>query len=348
MLWEPMPELTVLYMRERKAAEWAARHERGEVPGLWPYGLNELDQWHTPTRLGELEPPNFATRVRGRLVPARLRTRRSSRPGDIAITWDENAAHRMVTTAPRDEMYSGIIWLNDRLASRPPSEFRSMRRSLSSLAGVWVNSSAQVETLQRFVGSGTRVGFFRFGVDSTFFPAQPPSERPMVLSIGGDRDRDPATLFGALERVHARMPEVELVVQTSSTATPPPGVTTLPHVSHVELRALYARASVVAIATRQNLHVSGTTVSLEAMSSARPVVITRTPGTEDYTADGVTGLLSQTGDPVLLADRILELLAEPEAAANMGRAGRQAVENGLTTSHMTANLASFMNLPQPA
>jgi glycosyltransferase involved in cell wall biosynthesis len=163
-----------------------------------------------------------------------------------------------------------------------------------------------------------------------------------VLSVGGDRDRDPATLFAALERVHAERPDVELVVQTASDLAPPAGVTTVPHVSHRELADLYARASVVAVATRDNLHASGMTVSLEAMATGRPVVMTRTPGIEDYVADGRTGLLAPVGDPGALAAHVLRLLADEHEARAFGAAGRAAVEQRLTTRHLAASLAEFV------
>ncbi len=60
------------------------------------------------------------------------------------------------------------------------------------------------------------------------------------MSVGGDRDRDTATLYAALEHVHGARPDVELVVQTASELDPPAGVTTVAHLPHVALRELYA------------------------------------------------------------------------------------------------------------
>ena len=123
---------------------------------------------------------------------------------------------------------------------------------------------------------GVPVEYVRFGIDHEFFSARSRIPRsPRVVSVGGDRDRDAETLFRALSRVHDARPDVELVVQTASDLPPPDGVATIRHLPHAQLRELYASASVVAIATRPNLHVSGMTVSLEAMATGRPVVATR-------------------------------------------------------------------------
>ncbi|RFA21364.1 hypothetical protein B7R25_07395 [Subtercola boreus] len=337
---------------------WQHRHTAGEVPGFWPYGLDELRHYTDAlTATSSAEPSRASvlrSRLRDRLAPPRRAHGPEAPNGAVrhlGLTWDENAARRMSINQPVEEMYSGVIWVTDILARG--GEIGTMRQVLRRMNGLWVISRGQQDAVQRLVGEdGPPVGFFRFGVDEAFFTPAPAAERPLVLSVGGDRDRDTATLFAALALVHERSPHTEIVVQTSSALTPPDGVRTLPRVSHRELAALYARASVVAIATRENLHASGMTVSLEAMATARPVVMTRTPGIEDYVFDGETGYLTPVGDPAVLAARVLELLADPALAATFGAAGRRAVEQGLTTSHMVRELAALTGLryrdPAPA
>ena len=97
--------------------------------------------------------------------------------------------------------------------------------------------------------------------------------------------------------------------------------------------------SVVAVATRPNLHVSGMTVMLESMATARPVVLTATPGVDDYARDGATALLTAPGDARALADRVLGLLAAPHDAEALGRRARAAVEERYTSTHMVRGLA---------
>lgn len=338
-----LPPLAVMYPRERNVPGWIEAYRRGQVPDLWPYGLDQMGLRSASTRFVELAPPSLASKFLAKTVTARVRARLDEDREEIAVTWDENAAHRMWTTSPHYEMYSGAIWLTDQLQALRDGRFSTMRRALRSMSGVWVISSGQVEALERFLGPGRPpVGYFRFGVDADFFTAQPAPEKPLVLSIGGDRDRDTATLYAALEMVHALAPEVRLVVQSKSNSPAPAGVRVLKHVSHRELRDLYVAASVVAIATRHNLHASGMTVSLEAMATGRPVAITETPGIEAYVAHGSTGLLSSVGEPRKLAQNVLELLSDRDLAEGMGRAGREAVVEGLTTRHMTHRLSRFI------
>jgi glycosyltransferase involved in cell wall biosynthesis len=118
----------------------------------------------------------------------------------------------------------------------------------------------------------------------------------------------------------------------------------VPHVSHRELRQLYARASVVAVATTNNLHASGMTVSLEAMATGRPVVMTRTPGIEDYINDGVSGFLTAPTDHIALAGKVVRLLEQPDLGHRMGLAGRGEVEDSMTTTHLARRLSQIIEV----
>lgn len=342
--------LDVMFRAERSPQEWADRHARGEVPGRWPYGLDGLSRTGAVVTARSLREPTRLQRATGTLRSRVVRRRDGAGGRHIGLAWDENVARRMLLTAPAPQMVAGVIWLTDALArgDRPGPATR-MLRILAAMDQLFVTSRAQVEPLSRALGpSGPPVAFVQFGVDEQYFAPRPYPTRPLVLSVGGDRDRDPRTLFAALERVHAARPDVEIVVQSASDLPAPEGVRKVPHLTHVELRDLYARAAVVAVATRPNLHVSGATVGMEAMATGRPVVMTRTPGTEDYFRDGAGARLASPGDAAGLAGHVLELLADPSAAAALGRSAREEVERRLTSAAMVRDLAAVLRLDAPA
>jgi len=342
---EPASEVTVAFRSSLDIEAWPQRHARGEVPDAWPYGLDKLAEF-----AGGLHPASLPEPGRWKRATARTRTRRAPAPDgtrQIGIAWDEHMAHRMLVLAPKPEMHSGAIWVTDLLAANPRDATAARQlRTLRQMDGIFVNSRAQLEVLEHaLTGSDTRLSFLPFGIDADFFSPAPYPERPLLVSCGGDRDRDPATLFEALAQVHAARPDVEIVVQSTSQATPPAGVQRVPRMTHSELAALYRRATAVVVATRPNLHMSGLTVSLESMATARPVVLTATPGVDDYFRDGDTALLATVADAASVADRVLTLLGDPAAAAAMGVRARAQVEARFTTTHLARAIAAAVGLP---
>ena len=63
-------------------------------------------------------------------------------------------------------------------------------------------------------------------------------------------------------------------------------------------------------------------VYLEALASGVPVVGTRVDGVSEVVREGINGYLVDPGDVPALADRVLSLLGDPEAAVRMGGAGQ--------------------------
>lgn len=242
------------------------------------------------------------------------------------------------------QMHCGVIWATDRWRDMGRRERAGVRRTLSDMSSVWTLSRAQLPALDDLLPTSTPRDFVKFGVDELFFSRARYPERPLILSVGGDRDRDHATILDAFTRVVRARPDTEAVIQARMDLGRTDGIRVVPHLTHLELRDLYRRASVVAVATLPNLHVSGMTVSLEAQATGRPVVLTDSPGASDYVADGTTGLLTASGDAQALADAIVGLLDDPQVAASMGESGRAAVERDLTSRHLAHRLAVAVGL----
>ncbi len=64
---------------------------------------------------------------------------------------------------------------------------------------------------------------------------------------------------------------------------------------------------------------------LEAMAAGKPVIAPRVGSIGESVIEGKTGWLTDPLDEQQVADRLIQLLADPELARRMGQAGRQAV-----------------------
>jgi glycosyltransferase involved in cell wall biosynthesis len=76
-------------------------------------------------------------------------------------------------------------------------------------------------------------------------------------------------------------------------------------------------------------------VLLEAMACGLPCIASRLPGSTDVVAeDGVSARLVPSGDVEAMASALEDVLADPEQAAAMGRAARDAVMRRYTVQHV--------------
>lgn len=82
---------------------------------------------------------------------------------------------------------------------------------------------------------------------------------------------------------------------------------------------VYAGADVLVLPSAQPEPFAG--VVMEAMVMEKPVIATAVGGSLDQVVDGETGYLIPPGDPVMLAEKIRLLMADPEMRSRMGKAG---------------------------
>ena len=83
----------VLYRAERDVREWATRHAAGEVPGRWPYGLDELAHWGLAVEAENIAQPTRLQSGVARVVPPSGR-RRGSRGSPVVLRRDVRRGRR--------------------------------------------------------------------------------------------------------------------------------------------------------------------------------------------------------------------------------------------------------------
>jgi glycosyltransferase involved in cell wall biosynthesis len=316
----------IVYNDTIDVGDWERRNLAGTVPSRWPYGLDLLE--HLGMRLSVSAP---------RSLPKSL-------PSNTTVFgFDERVAHRVAST--RTKHGSGVIWLLER-AIGLKEQLRRIRtiRALRSMDVVWTYSAPlRPKVAEKLRMPDSKVVFVPLGIDEQFYTKEDYPASPMVLSVGNDRSRDTETLYRALTLVHESRPDVRLVVQTTDDRNCPSFIERYSRFrDHSELREFYRQASVVAIATHENLYTSGSTVALEVQAVGRPVVISGTPGMEDYVVDEMSGYLTPPGNAESMAARTLQILADPEFGARLGREGSERVRRANTTRHMAAAIHSAL------
>lgn len=82
---------------------------------------------------------------------------------------------------------------------------------------------------------------------------------------------------------------------------------------------------------------------LEYMAAGRPVVATNVGGTAEAVIDGETGYLIPRNDHDRLAERLLELLSDPDHARQLGEAGNARAKGTFSESALLSNTLGLYN-----
>lgn len=345
----PLPRVVITLPPNQDPNVWRIRHEAGEIAGPWPYALNllEHDFAVTPVVYKALSVGRLAL-LWFNLTTAPLRKhadRLRASDAECALSWDENLAIRSLAYVAAQKYVTGLIWITDDVvAGTRPFRKLLFRTVMRRFDGIFFSSRAQLSSAQEWLGNAqVRLAWIPMAVDPEFYPYYEYPSSPFVFSMGNDKHRDPHALAKALEMVVQKNPEIETLVQTNDPKAFPRIIETTQRLSAADVRRNYARASVVAVATQPNIHVSGVTVALEGMSSGRPVVMTGNPGLSDYVRDGETGFLTDHGDHEQFAGRILQIISDPDLGKQMGIAARFAVESDFNVQLMNDSIGRFIS-----
>ena len=212
-----------------------------------------------------------------------------------------------------------------------------------------------------------------YQVDTAYWQTSTvPAGRPVVVAVGSE-NRDYDVLAEA-----ARGLDVEVRIAAGShwarlqaeASNLPENVTYIAEtLGFDELRALYEEASVVVVPLREASNQSGITTMLEAMSMGRPLVVTANRGQRETVAGPLisahgrdstatadrgpqlfgfprpaepTGMYVAPGDSEGLRAAIELVLADPEQAARMARAGAQSVREHFTLEQFVERFAAII------
>jgi len=111
-------------------------------------------------------------------------------------------------------------------------------------------------------------------------------------------------------------------------------------VSEAGLPRVYAACDVFVLPSVSRLEAFGI-VALEAMATAKPVVVADIPGVREVIDNGKDGLLADPVNPQDLAEKIRWLLADPAARRTMGERGREKVVSSFSIERVTDQIEAL-------
>lgn len=178
-------------------------------------------------------------------------------------------------------------------------------------------------------GTNSRVFLVPSGVDSGLFccpvsAAAPVNKKLKILMAGRIEDplKGARVLIEACRRLRERHDDIELIL-TTDTRIDEGFIRCVGWKTQEELALLYQEADICVVPSvwQEPFGI----VALEAMSSARPVIVSDVGGLRSILEDGQEGFVVEPGDPEGLACSIERLLKDPELRRKMGQKGREKV-----------------------
>lgn len=318
---------------------WLRRFARGETWDRTPYGYDRAESefdltWTTDapeTLLGGM----VRSAVRGLLGFDLVHVWRNRRALEAAeAVWTHTEREHLAVAflkwrSPKRYRARSIaqsVWLWDNW-DRYSGLRRRFYRKLLALHDVELVLSRENRDYSQLQAPGRtvlRIPFGTQGVGDQDLRAA--SGDGTILAIGNDRHRD-WDLLAAVATAH---PELSFVVSSLSREVQsrpwPSNITVSATGSARELARMYARASVAVIPLVHNLHASGCTVAIEAISAGIPLVVSDAGGIDEYVS-GSGAHLVPVGDAEAFGAAILSATGAREAAADGPRVYR---ERGLT------------------
>src|SRR3989344_464569 len=191
--------------------------------------------------------------------------------------------------------------------------------------------------------------FCPFGVDQKYFQPTKIKEEDFILSIGADKQRDWKTLINS-----AKYFKLPLVIVSAKGALDNykvnKKITVYEDLPIENLRELMAKAKVIVIVLKQTSYFTGQTTFFQAMSMAKPVVITRIYPFVDYPdiLDSVNCMLCKPGDKKLLIEKTNFLIAKDSLRKSISRNARKLILSKYTVGKYADRLLNIFekfNIP---
>jgi glycosyltransferase involved in cell wall biosynthesis len=332
--------------------KWRKRVAQGGIPGMndvLPYGYHhaagegwsiEFSKDADESAIGRLV-RRALTRVFGFDLIHAWRNRRSLMSADVVWTHTERehlaalALFVLLRRRKRPKIIAQCIWLFDRW-HRLSAPRRAAYRWLLSRADVVTTHSRSNLAVAREVLPASRSELLLFGCTSAEdlrpIRQQKPVHRPIrVASLGGDMHRDWETHLSAF----AGRPGFEVRIATGTArlrvGEGVENVRVAEARSVGEVRELYDWADIVVVPLKENRHVSGITVILEAVASGVPVVASDMGGLQDYFAEGEVCYVP-AGDPLALRGAVWRLARDDARRVAMAAAAQTRLLAGRLTS----------------
>lgn len=221
----------------------------------------------------------------------------------------------------------------DGLTYNPFQKF-FIKRALKKVDKIFVVSKALKEALEtngisdiEVIHNGINVQEW-VGVEAIGNPPPFVSNKGWGILFAGrvDKAKGVSVLIRAFDVINSEIPNAKLTIVGDGkfSVAENQNIKVMPWQNREAMKRIFSEAKIIVV---PSLYLDPfPTVNLEAMAAGKPVVGTCFGGTPEAVVNNETGYIVNPYNEKGLADRIIDLLKNPEKAATFGKAGRERVE----------------------
>ena len=221
-----------------------------------------------------------------------------------------------------------ISWFDnlkkDGLGYNPFQKF-FIKRALKEVNKIFAVSKALKEALE--ANGISNIEIMYNGISADGWSGEKAAGNNILFAGRVDETKGASVLVRAFNIVNSQIPDAKLTIVGDGkfNASGNKNIKILPWQNREEMKKIFSQAKVIVV---PSLYLDPfPTVNLEAMASVKPVVGTCFGGTPEVVRDNETGYIVNPYNEKELADRIIDLLKDPEKAALFGNNGRERVKN---------------------
>ncbi len=233
-------------------------------------------------------------------------------------------------------IYSGrivinIVGLYDQLTILNSRRVNTLVSDLFSEVDQFVSGASWHEALKLADLLKLPINKFQFiphsGIDTNFFSVEVNTRKDgSILGIGVDPSRD----WGLYNRVAQALPHENFVWATDPRLIrqPVPSNVQIKFFSTLELREKIREAKMILILTKQNHHFSGQASAFRTMSCGKTVILTKTPGIEEFPLNHLRNcVLVEPGNVFQIIKYINYLSRNPDQMHQIGKKASQLIQS---------------------
>ncbi len=222
-----------------------------------------------------------------------------------------------------------------------------IRKALNKLDHIFFFGEAdQKQAIEYFNIQKDKTSLFQFGVDTDFWVPKTKGDENYVLSVGSDRNRDYDTLTSLSTNIPIKiLTKLPIIIQSNKNIELIKGNYFNSPVTDLVLRDMYQKALMVVVPVHDVYQPSGYSVTLQAMSCGKAVILSDFKGLWDRNlfVSNKNCILVPPNNPIELKKAIDKINLDCDLRNEIEKSARETAKKYFNLQRMNSGIKNIIN-----